>query len=322
MLDVTSAKPSRAISITDQDVEHRKRTVNLEHDDIARIVSLKDIIAPSINHYTEEFFNRLAKTGGAAALFAQSDALDEAKCRKREHLVALLRGRYDRDYVEQRIDLAALYSKHGLEARSFIGAYQQMMQSIGNDVAEKLHNNAATTLQSLMSLTKVGYFDVSIILDALIAERERTIGLQQEAIRELSTPVLQIRDRLLILPIIGVLDSQRAKQLTSDLLQAIRANRSKIVVMDITGVAAVDSKVANHLIQTVAAARLMGSTVIITGLSAEVAQALVALGIDLGKIDTTSDLQAGLEQAESSLGYRMVRAEEAAGPGIANLTSS
>ena len=248
--------------------------------------------------------------------------MDEAKCRKREHLVALLRGRYDRDYVEQRIDLAALYSKHGLEARSFIGAYQQMMQSIGNDVAEKLHNNAATTLQSLMSLTKVGYFDVSIILDALIAERERTIGLQQEAIRELSTPVLQIRDRLLILPIIGVLDSQRAKQLTSDLLQAIRANRSKIVVMDITGVAAVDSKVANHLIQTVAAARLMGSTVIITGLSAEVAQALVALGIDLGKIDTTSDLQAGLEQAESSLGYRMVRAEEAAGPGIANLTSS
>ena len=182
MLDVTSAKPSRAISITDQDVEHRKRTVNLEHDDIARIVSLKDIIAPSINHYTEEFFNRLAKTGGAAALFAQSDALDEAKCRKREHLVALLRGRYDRDYVEQRIDLAALYSKHGLEARSFIGAYQQMMQSIGNDVAEKLHNNAATTLQSLMSLTKVGYFDVSIILDALMGMSRSLLNIEKRSL--------------------------------------------------------------------------------------------------------------------------------------------
>ena len=312
MLDVTSTKSPRAVSTSDQDVEHRKRIVGLDEDDIARIVSLKDIIEPHIDHYTEEFFNRVAKIGGASALFAQRDALEDAKRRKREHLVAFLRGRYDREYIEQRIDLAALYSKHGLEARIFIGAYQHMMQSIANDVIQQPHNNPETAFQRLMSLAKVGYLDISIISDALIAERERTISLQQQAIRELSTPVLQIRDRLLILPIIGVLDSQRAKQLTSDLLGAIRTNRAKIVVMDITGVGAVDSRVANHLIQTVAAARLMGSTVIVTGLSAEVAQALVALGIDLGKIDTTSDLQAGLEQAERSLGYRVVRAEETA----------
>jgi rsbT co-antagonist protein RsbR len=86
-----------------------------------------------------------------------------------------------------------------------------------------------------------------------------------------------------------------------------------MVVMDITGVAAVDSKVANHLIQTVAAARLMGSTVIITGLSADVAQALVALGVDLGKITTTADLQGGLEEAERMLGYRIIRSSEANG---------
>jgi rsbT co-antagonist protein RsbR len=76
--------------------------------------------------------------------------------------------------------------------------------------------------------------------------------------------------------------------------------------MDITGVAAVDSKVANHLIQTVAAARLMGATVIVTGLSADVAQALVALGVDLGRINTIGDLQGGLEEAERLLGYKVV----------------
>jgi len=141
----------------------------------------------------------------------------------------------------------------------------------------------------------------------LMSERERTISQQQDAIRELSTPVLQVRDGLLILPIIGMIDSQRAKQLTDDLLRAIRANRARMVVMDITGVAAVDSKVANHLIQTIAAARLMGSTVIITGLSADVAQALVALGVDLGKITTTGDLQGGLDEAERLLGYRVIR---------------
>ena len=165
--------------------------------------------------------------------------------------------------------------------------------------------------QIFLSLTKIGFFDISILVDVLVAERQLTIDLQQEAIRELSTPVLQIRERLLILPIIGTIDSQRAKQLTDDLLRAIRANRSKVVVMDITGVGAVDSKVANHLIQTVAAARLMGSSVIVTGLSANVAQALVGLGVDLSKLDTTGDLQAGLEQAEHMLGYRMVRANQA-----------
>jgi rsbT co-antagonist protein RsbR len=128
-----------------------------------------------------------------------------------------------------------------------------------------------------MSLEKIGFLDIGLIVDVLIAERERTINLLQDAIRELSTPVLQLRERLLILPMIGVIDSMRAKQLTDDLLRSIRANRAKIVVMDITGVAAVDSKVANHLIQAVAAARLMGANVIVTGISADVAQSLVAL---------------------------------------------
>jgi len=312
MLYKTSTAQLRPLSVTDQDVELRKNAVGLEQEDIERISSLKNIIEPRVDYHTEAFFNRLAQIGGTSSLFAQHDALQEAKQRKREHLFAMVRGKYDRDYVEQRVDLAVLYSLYGVEARPFIGAFQQLMQSIGNDIFEQLRADPAKAFLSYMALTKVGYFDVSIISDVLVAERERTINRQQEAIRELSTPVLQIRDRLLILPIIGVLDSQRAKQLTDDLLRAIRANRSKIVVMDITGVAAVDSKVANHLLQTVAAARLMGSTVIITGLSAEVAQALVALGIDLGKIDTTSDLQAGLEQAERSLGYRMVRVDQAA----------
>ena len=82
--------------------------------------------------------------------------------------------------------------------------------------------------------------------------------------------------------------------------------------MDITGVAAVDSKVANHLIQAVAAARLMGANVIVTGVSADVAQSLVALGVDLRSIRTMSDLQGGLEEAERMLGYKVVYADGAA----------
>jgi rsbT co-antagonist protein RsbR len=143
-----------------------------------------------------------------------------------------------------------------------------------------------------------------------VQERERVIRQQQEAIRELSTPVLQVRERLLILPIIGQLDGQRARQLTEQLLSGIRSNRARVVVIDITGVPTIDSTVANHLVQTVDASRLMGASVIITGLSPEIAQTLVTLGVDLSKVNAVGDLQGGIEEAERLLGYSVIAGAE------------
>jgi rsbT co-antagonist protein RsbR len=148
---------------------------------------------------------------------------------------------------------------------------------------------------------------------SFVEERERVIQDQQEAMRELSTPVLLLRDRLLILPIIGVLDSARARQLTEQLLTAIRDNRATVVVIDITGVATVDETVANHLVQTVEASRLMGASTILTGLSSEIAQTLVDLGVDLSMMKTVGDLQGGLEEAERLAGYRGAEASDSAG---------
>jgi rsbT co-antagonist protein RsbR len=139
---------------------------------------------------------------------------------------------------------------------------------------------------------------------SFVEERERVIHEQQESIRELSTPVLQLREHLLILPIIGVLDSARARQLNEQLLAAIRDRRATVVVIDITGVATIDRTVANHLVQTVEASRLMGARTILTGLSPEIAQTLVDLGVDLSMMRTVGDLQGGLEEAERLAGYR------------------
>jgi rsbT co-antagonist protein RsbR len=146
----------------------------------------------------------------------------------------------------------------------------------------------------------------STVAVSFVQERERIIREQQEAIRELSTPVLPVRERLLILPIIGMVDPLRARQLTEQLLRGIRTNRARVVVMDITGVPAMDATVANHLVQTVEASRLLGATVIVTGLSPELAQTLVNIGVDLSKMNTVGDLQGGIEEAEKQLGYRVV----------------
>ena len=123
-----------------------------------------------------------------------------------------------------------------------------------------------------------------------------------------------MRERLLILPIIGVLDGERARQLTEQLLAGIRTHRAKVVVIDITGVPEIDSTVANHLAQTVEASRLMGASVIITGLSPLIAQTLVTIGVDLSKMDTIGDLQGGLEEAERLLGYAGTREQGPGGP--------
>ncbi len=148
---------------------------------------------------------------------------------------------------------------------------------------------------------------------SFVDERERVIHEQQEAMRELSTPVLQLREHLLILPIIGVLDSSRARQLTEQLLGAIQENRARVVVIDITGVATIDRTVANHLVQTVEASRLMGASTILTGLSSEIAQTLVDLDVDLGMVKTVGDLQGGLEEAERLAGYRPGQARDLTG---------
>jgi rsbT co-antagonist protein RsbR len=153
-----------------------------------------------------------------------------------------------------------------------------------------------------------------VVALAFSTERERVIAQQQASIRELSTPVLLLRERLLLLPIIGLIDSDRARQLTEQMLLAIRKFRAGVVVMDITGVAAVDSKVANHLIQTVDAARLLGTTVVMTGVSPAIAQTIVTVGVDLSRIQTVGDLQGGLDLADRLLGYRVITEEKGVTP--------
>jgi len=186
-----------------------------------------------------------------------------------------------------------------------LGGMLTLRDVYGRSLFQRYQKDLQRLLKALDIYEPVANKILSIVALAFLEEREKVVRQQQEAIRELSTPVLQFREGMLLLPIVGVIDSHRARQLTEQLLRAIRLYRAKIVVMDITGVPAVDSKVANHLLQTVEACRLMGAVVIATGLSPEIAQALVALGVDLGKMRTVGDLLGGIEEAELILGYKV-----------------
>jgi len=121
----------------------------------------------------------------------------------------------------------------------------------------------------------------------------------EAAVEELSTPVLQAQEGLLVVPLIGLVDARRATQLRNQLLNDIRAQRAKAVVIDLTGVPKIDPETADGLLRTVEAVRLLGAFVILAGISLGIADTLVGIGAELLTIKTTADLQSGLEEAKT-----------------------
>jgi len=144
-----------------------------------------------------------------------------------------------------------------------------------------------------------------------LAEKLDLIEKQRKSIEELSTPIIKIWDRVLVLPLIGTLDTRRSQKLTESLLTDIALTQTKVAILDITGVPTVDSAVANHLMKTVSAVKLLGAECIITGIRPEVAQTIVHLGVELGDVETLSNLSEGLQWALQSLRYKIIKEKEA-----------
>jgi rsbT co-antagonist protein RsbR len=296
------------VGITEADLVRRKQYVGLGPEDEQRLAAIRGLITQHADELTDVFFDHLARLSEAKVLLGYRDLTEQARALKRAHVVQMVSGRYDLAYAEQRIRLGLLYGRVGLATKVFVGAFQRVVACAG-ELIMKDTKDPVEGFQRFVTFQKISFLDIGLHTDVLIHEGERMIRLQSEAIRELSTPVLQIRDRMLLLPLIGVIDTHRALLITENLLRAIRAARARVVVIDVTGVATIDTKVANHLVQTVSATRLMGAHTIITGISAEVAQSMVSLGVELTPFTTVGDLQTGLEDAERLLGYRTVKTE-------------
>jgi rsbT co-antagonist protein RsbR len=208
-------------------------------------------------------------------------------------------------------DLSERIIPRGVETHEVVGIVLLLRDVLARSLFEKYHQDFALLNRVLDAYEPAANRIANTVAVSFVEERERVIRQQQDSLLELSTPVLQVRERLLILPIIGVLDTQRANQLTEQLLGGIRSHRAKVVVIDITGVPDVDEAVANSLVRSVDASRLMGAEVIITGLSSKIAQILVTIGVDLNKVHTVGDLQGGIEDAERRLGFQVTRDSDA-----------
>lgn len=278
-------------------------THDLPSDEAAALRAFWSVYSPArerISATLLQAITRMPELASALAALRSEDLAQEERTSAALQEKALLHGEWGplqqhlrsqgRKYAELGVSFGAWFE--------LIALYRAQMREV---LAEVDARDLALATLAREGLNR--YMDLSLreIGEAYLETKETLIRRHQEAIRELSTPVLQIRDRLLIIPVVGMVDTQRARQLSEALLKAIRDRRARAVVMDITGVPIVDSRVANHLVQACEAARLMGANVIITGISSNIAQALVTIGAELRGIPTLGDLQTGLEEAERML---------------------
>jgi rsbT co-antagonist protein RsbR len=176
-------------------------------------------------------------------------------------------------------------------------------------LAEELEGGADALVREMQYFTTLLDKMGLVMVENYIRSREEIIRQQRADMMELSTPVIKVWDKILTLPIIGTLDSRRAQLMMEALLQKIVETSSTIAILDITGVKTMDTLVANHLIKTVTASRLMGARCILTGVSPAIAQTMVQLGIDLTQITTRAQMADGIKLAFEMIGRAVVPAK-------------
>lgn len=250
--------------------------------------------------------NVLRRDPAIASIIDQHPQTDEQKGASRELLRrALVDGDWAPHLESLRVQ-GAMYATLGVSFEVWMQAVSAFRAAIVPRLVDSLLGEPDRLVGVLGAVDR--FIDTALgeIGSTYLDTKERIIAEQQRAIGELSTPVLPLAEGFLVLPLIGLIDTQRARDVAEHLLNAIRDWRARVVIIDVTGVPAVDTAVANHLLQTAQACRLMGATPILSGISPSNAQTLVQLGVEMADLMIVGDLRRAIEQASLLLGRDLV----------------
>jgi rsbT co-antagonist protein RsbR len=209
-------------------------------------------------------------------------------------------------------EISTSRARQGFSPADVAGFVLSLKQPVFAAIRRELSGDQDRLFENIWAATEMFDRLANTTTEFFMAAREELISRQQQELLELSTPVVKLWDGILALPIIGTLDSARTQVVMESLLQTVVATNSKFAIIDITGVPTVDTLVAQHLLKTITAARLMGAECIISGVRPQIAQTIVHLGINLEDVITKAKLSDAFALALQRSGRKVVR--EASAP--------
>jgi len=288
------------LRLDDHELQSRRAYFEIGDEDLARLAALHDFAERHSQEIVDGLYQLILEHPESRAFFADSSAVDRVKTFQHRYFLGLFEGRCDLAYVQDRLRVGCTHERIGLAPKWYMGAYSRYQRLLLDKLFDELPVEEAR--QAYRSVSKMVAFDKALAMDTYVAANLDTLARHQAAIRELSTPVIRMYHRVLLLPIVGTVDSHRAQQIMETLLSRAVEDQALAVIMDIQGVPVVDTRVADHLLKTTAALRLLGAETILTGISGEIAVTIVQLGVDMSTIHTRSRLADGIELALSMVG--------------------
>jgi rsbT co-antagonist protein RsbR len=294
-------KYMKILKLDEAELRSRRAFFEITDDDLARIASLKPIAEKHTEAVVDAFYGLLLSHPETKKFFPDEPTVRRVKRTQREYFLGLFNGKCDLAYVEDRLRVGTAHERIGLATKWYLGAYRKYMQLIAERLFAELEETPKAR-DAFESIQKLVYFDMALAIDTYLASKLEALERHQAAIRELSTPVIRVHDRILLLPLIGAIDSHRAAQVMDSVLVEVAEAKAKCIIIDIAGVPVVDTKVADSLVKTTAAVRLLGAQTILTGITAQVARTIVQLGVDISTMHTLSRLAEGIELALSLVG--------------------
>ncbi|MDH5402089.1 MAG: protoglobin domain-containing protein [Candidatus Heimdallarchaeota archaeon] len=244
----------------------------------------------------ELFYDELLKFDYPQSFFENEQLLARTKARQIEYFEDFLSADKNLDFFENRRNLGAIHERIGLDNLWYLASYTVLFTKLV-ELIEASTSDVKDFASKVTAVGKLMLMDIGAVVTSYIDARENIIKAQSEEVLELSSPVLRLTNEITIIPLLGTLDSVRALQIMEKILNTIEKTNAKVVIIDITGVPLIDTSTGANLVRTVNAINLMGSEVIITGLSPRLAQTIVELGIDLKQLKTKSNLADGLSTA-------------------------
>lgn len=258
-----------------------------------------------IPNFISDFYVWLPRVPEYEQLFSRPGLVESIKKKQTIYWQQFFDYDFDQDYLQTRFKVGQVHATINLPVSSYVAGMNFSATWWFNKI--NAIKSKKVDIPFLVSYINKGLsLETAIVSAAYTKASNDLIEKQSRALIELSTPTIQLWEGILVLPILGVLDSRRAQDMTDVMLNKIQQTNASVIIIDITGVPTVDSSVANHLIKITKATRLMGCECILSGIGPEIAQTLVHLGISLDSIETSSNLKSAFHAALTKNGYRML----------------